>query len=91
MRSHRGALIMTYAIGAYAAGMVVVAVLVSTMGDRHPIGMLLLFGPRWMLAAPWLVLMIAFSLTEGVLIEESASSPPGSPGKINFHRGAGQK
>ena len=57
MRSHRGALIMRYTIGVYAAGMVVVAFLVATMGDRHPFGMLLLFGPRWMLAAPWLVLL----------------------------------
>jgi len=64
MRSHRGALIMTYAIGAYAASMVVVAVLVATMGDRHPIGMLLLFGPRWMLALPWLVLLpLAWSMS----------------------------
>jgi endonuclease/exonuclease/phosphatase family metal-dependent hydrolase len=50
-------MVITVAVVAYAVGMALVAATVVTAGDSNALGMLLLFGPRWMLIFPWLLLV----------------------------------
>jgi endonuclease/exonuclease/phosphatase (EEP) superfamily protein YafD len=49
--------VVTVAVVGYALGMALVAVAVATAGDRNALGMLLLFGPRWLLVFPWALLV----------------------------------
>ncbi|QJR36229.1 endonuclease/exonuclease/phosphatase family protein [Gemmatimonas groenlandica] len=48
---------ITVAVVGYALGMALVAAAVATAGDSNALGMLLLFGPRWILVFPWLLLI----------------------------------
>jgi len=50
-------MVITVAVVAYAVAMALVAAVVAIMGDSNALGMLLLFGPRWMLVFPWLLLV----------------------------------
>jgi endonuclease/exonuclease/phosphatase (EEP) superfamily protein YafD len=50
-------MVITVAVVAYAVGMALVAATVVTASDSNALGMLLLFGPRWMLVFPWLLLV----------------------------------
>lgn len=48
---------VTVAVVGYALGMALVAAAVSMAGDSNALGMLLLFGPRWLLVFPWVLLV----------------------------------
>jgi len=49
--------VVTIVVVGYALAMALVAVAVATTGDSNALGMLLLFGPRWLLVFPWLLLV----------------------------------
>ncbi|WP_373062549.1 hypothetical protein, partial [Gemmatimonas sp.] len=49
--------VVTIAVVGYALAMALVAIAVATTGDSNALGMLLLFGPRWLLVFPWLLLV----------------------------------
>lgn len=57
MRSGKTGRVVTVAVVGYALGMALVAVAVSMAGDSNALGMLLLFGPRWLLVFPWALLV----------------------------------
>ena len=57
MRSGNAGTVITSVIVAYALGTSLVAAAVLFVGDTTPLGMILLFGPRWMLVYPWLLLV----------------------------------
>lgn len=57
MRSGKTSRVATVAVVGYALAMALVAVAVATAGDSNALGMLLLFGPRWLLVFPWAVLV----------------------------------
>lgn len=50
-------MVITGVIVAYALAMVLVAAIVRIVGDSTALGMVLLFGPRWMMVFPWLLLV----------------------------------
>ena len=61
--------VVTVAVVGYAFAMVLVAAAVLTTGDSNALGMLLLFGPRWLLVFPWLLLVpLAFMKSKGLVI-----------------------
>ncbi len=57
MRSGRTGVVITVAVVAYGLGMAFVAAAIATAGDSTALGMLFLFGPRWMLLGPWIPLL----------------------------------
>jgi vancomycin resistance protein VanJ len=57
MRSGKTGRVVTVAVVGYALGMALVAVAVAVAGDSNALGMLLLFGPRWLLVFPWALLV----------------------------------
>ena len=57
MRSGKARRVVTVAVVGYAVGMALVAAAVATAGDSNALGMLLLFGPRWLLVFPWALLV----------------------------------
>jgi endonuclease/exonuclease/phosphatase (EEP) superfamily protein YafD len=50
-------MVITVAVVAYAVSMALVAAVIAITGDSNAFGMLLLFGPRWLLVFPWLLLV----------------------------------
>ena len=69
MRSGNTSRVITVAVVGYALGMALVAVAVATAGDSNALGMLLLFGPRWLLVFPWLLLVpLAFVASRWVAL-----------------------
>ena len=68
-------MVITVAVVAYAVGMALVAAAVVTTGDSNALGMLLLFGPRWMLVFPWLLLVpLALMVSRRVAVTALAGS-----------------
>ena len=57
MRSGKTGMVITGVIVAYALAMALVAAIVRVVGDSTALGMVLLFGPRWMMVFPWLLLV----------------------------------
>ena len=57
MRSGTTGTVVTVAVVGYAIAMALVAAAVLTTGDSNALGMLLLFGPRWLLVFPWALLV----------------------------------
>lgn len=57
MRSGKTSRVLTVAVVGYALGMALVAAAVAMAGDSNALGMLLLFGPRWLLVFPWALLV----------------------------------
>ncbi len=57
MRSGKTSRVITVVVVGYALGMALVAVAVAMAGDSNALGMLLLFGPRWLLVFPWALLV----------------------------------
>ncbi len=69
MRSGTTGTVVTVAVVGYALAMALVAVAVATTGDSNALGMLLLFGPRWLLVFPWLLLVpLAFLKSRGLVL-----------------------
>jgi endonuclease/exonuclease/phosphatase (EEP) superfamily protein YafD len=67
--------VITAVVVAYAIGMLAFAVAVAIVGDRNAIGMLLLFGPRWLLVFPWLLLVpLAWLRSRAVLFTAVAGA-----------------
>lgn len=61
--------VVTVAVMGYALAMVLVAVAVALAGDSNALGMLLLFGPRWLLVFPWVLLVpLALLRSRGVIL-----------------------
>ncbi|WP_411279851.1 hypothetical protein, partial [Gemmatimonas sp.] len=61
--------VVTIAVVGYALAMALVAVAVAVTGDSNALGMLLLFGPRWLLVFPWLLLVpLAFLASRGLVL-----------------------
>jgi endonuclease/exonuclease/phosphatase family metal-dependent hydrolase len=57
MRSGNAGPVITSVVVAYALGTSLVAAAVLLVGDSTALGTILLFGPRWMLVYPWLLLV----------------------------------
>ena len=69
MRSGKGGMAVTVVVVGYTAAMALVAVVIATAGDSNALGMLLLFGPRWLLVFPWLLLVpLAFVASRWVAL-----------------------
>lgn len=68
-------MVITAAVVAYAIGMLALAGAVAMVGDRNALGMVLLFGPRWLLVFPWLLLVpLAWLRSRAVLFTAVAGA-----------------
>ncbi len=75
MRSGKTSRVITVAVVGYALGMALVAVAVAMAGDSNALGMLLLFGPRWLLVFPWVVLVpLAMLKSRGLALTAVAAA-----------------
>lgn len=57
MRSGSGGSVALITVVGYSLAMGFLAIAISTWGDRNALGMLLAFGPRWLLVFPWFLLV----------------------------------